>query len=53
MKEEYIKINKKMMLGIAPLVAIAAVLLSKSDPAVILLVIGAFCGIIIGKNLEK
>jgi len=53
-QEDYIlKINRKMMVGIAPLFPIAGVLLSKGDPAVILLIIGAFCGIIIGKNLEK
>jgi hypothetical protein len=50
---DVITINKKMLTGIAPLFAIAGVLLAKSNPAVILLIIGVVCGFIIGKNYEK
>ena len=51
-QEEFIKINKKMIVGIAPLFPIVGVLLAKNNSAFILVIIGAVCGIIIGKNLE-
>jgi len=51
-QKEYIKINRKAMIWIAPLFPITGVLLAKNNPAFILLIIGAVCGIFIGKNLD-
>ena len=46
-------INKKVMIGVAPAVAIIAVLLSKNQPGPLLLfLIGIAAGIIIGMNLK-
>jgi len=50
-KKESISIPRKAMLGIAPAVAIIAVLLSKDKtPEMFLFLIGIFVGIFIGKG---
>jgi hypothetical protein len=46
-----ITINKKMLNGIAPAIAITAVLLAKNNPAVIILWIGIVLGIIINREM--
>lgn len=46
-----ITISKKALAGIAPVIGISAVLIAKSNPAVILLLIGVGLGIYIGANL--
>ncbi|MFH1326613.1 MAG: hypothetical protein ABIH59_00610 [archaeon] len=49
-KKDFI-IPKKAMLGIAPSIAIIAVLLSKDKaPEVLLFLVGIFVGILIGKG---
>jgi len=49
-----ITINKKVLRGIAPAVAIIAILLSKNQPGPLLLfLVGIAVGIIIGINLKK
>lgn len=50
-KKDTITINKKLLPAIFALVPITAILISKHDPAVILLWIGVFIGIYIGKSL--
>jgi len=46
-----IVIPRKAMYGIAPVIAIVAVLLAKDKaPEVLLFAIGIFCGILIGKG---
>jgi hypothetical protein len=53
-KPETITINKKVMLGVAPAIAIIAILLSKNQPGPLLLfLIGIAAGIIIGVNYQK
>ena len=53
-KKDTITINKKVLLGIAPAVAIIALLLSKRQPGPLLLfLIGIFVGVIIGVNLKR
>lgn len=53
-KQETIVIPKKAMLGIAPAIAIAAILISKNQPGPLLLfLIGIMAGIIIGKGFFK
>ena len=50
-KKDHFVIPKKAMLGIAPAIAIIAVLLSKDKaPEVLLFAIGIFCGFLIGKG---
>jgi len=50
-QKEVLSIPKKAMYGIAPAIAIIAVLLSKDKaPEVLLFGIGIFCGILIGKG---
>ena len=50
-KQDSFIIPKKAMLGIAPAIAIIAVLLSKDKaPEVLLFLIGIFVGIMIGKG---
>jgi hypothetical protein len=52
-KDSFI-IPKKALRGIAPAIAIIAILLSKHKaPEVLLFIIGIFCGIIIGINWIK
>ena len=51
-KQESITIPRKAMYGIAPAIAIIAVLLSKGKaPEVLLFLIGIFTGILIGKGV--
>ena len=50
---ETITLNKKVMLGVAPAIAIIAILLSKHQPGpLILFLTGISVGIIIGVNLK-
>lgn len=50
-KKDLISIPKKAMLGVAPAIAIIAILLSKDKtPEVLLFFIGIFCGFLIGKG---
>ena len=50
-KREIITIPKKAMVGIAPAIAISAILISKNQPGPLLLfIIGISVGIIIGKG---
>jgi hypothetical protein len=50
-KQEMIAIPKKAMLGIAPAIAIIAVLISKNQPGPLLLfLVGIIAGIIIGRG---
>jgi hypothetical protein len=50
-KKEYVTIPKKAMSGIAPAIAIAAILISKHQPGPLLLFfVGIAAGIIIGKG---
>jgi hypothetical protein len=48
-KKDTITINKKIIPGIICLVPITAILISRYNPAVILLWIGVFIGIYMGK----
>jgi hypothetical protein len=48
--KDTITISKKAMSGIAPAIAITAILLVKGNPAVILFWIGIVIGFIIHKN---
>ncbi len=49
-----ITINKKVMFGVAPAIAIISILLSKNQPGPLLLfIIGIGAGIIIGLNLKN
>ncbi|MCF7844774.1 MAG: hypothetical protein K9M03_03030 [Kiritimatiellales bacterium] len=51
--KDVIVIKKKVMLGVAPAIAIAAILISKNQPGPLLLFfIGISTGIIIGINLK-
>ena len=53
-KQDSFIIPKKVMFGVAPAIAIIAILLSKDKaPQVLLFLIGIVCGIIIGSNWEK
>jgi len=53
-KNEVFIIPKKAMVGIAPAIAIIAVLLSKNKaPEVVLFLIGIVIGILIGMNWKK
>jgi hypothetical protein len=53
-KKESIIIPRNAMLGIAPAIAIIAVLLSKDkSPEVLLFLIGIFVGFLIGKGVFK
>jgi len=53
-KKDSFIIPKKVMMGVAPAIAIIAILLSKNKaPQVLLFLIGIICGIIIGTNWEK
>lgn len=50
-KKKHFVIPKKAMWGIAPVIAITAVLFSKDKaPEVLLFAIGIFCGFLIGKG---
>jgi hypothetical protein len=50
-KDEFISIPRKALLGIAPAIAITAVLFSKDKaPEVLLFFIGIFCGVLIGRG---
>lgn len=52
--KDFISIPKKALLGIAPAVAIIAVLLAKHKaPEVLLFLIGVSAGVIIGVNFRK
>lgn len=52
-KKEFIKINKKALIGIAPAMAIIGILLSKGDIGpLILFLVGITAGILIGKNMD-
>ncbi len=54
MKKENIIVPRKAMFGIAPAIAIIAILLSKNKaPEVLLFGIGIFCGILIGRGFLK
>jgi hypothetical protein len=48
-----ITINKKALFWAFPLFPIVGILLSRNDPAFILVIIGTVCGYFLGKNLEK
>ena len=51
---DFISIPKKAMFGIAPAVAIIAVLLAKDKaPEVLLFLIGISAGVVIGLNFRK
>jgi hypothetical protein len=51
---DHITINKKVLLGVAPAVAIIAILLSKREPGpLILFLVGIACGILIGIHLKS
>ena len=50
--KDTITINKKALVGIFCLVPLTAVLLSRNDPAFMVLIIGAVVGTFIGKNLN-
>ena len=53
-KKDSFIIPKKALRGIAPAIAIIAILLSKNKaPEVLLFIIGIFCGIFIGINWIK
>lgn len=53
-KQDSFIIPKKVMFGVAPAIAIIAVLLSKNKaPQVLLFLIGIVCGVIIGANWIK
>jgi len=53
-KKETITIKKKLLWGIAPAIAIVAILISKHKPGPLLLfIIGIICGIFIGRDLKK
>lgn len=53
-KSDSITIPKKVMLGIAPAIAIIAILISKRQPGPLLLfLVGISVGIIIGVNLNQ
>jgi hypothetical protein len=49
--KDTITINRKVLSAIFALAPITAILISKHDPAVMLLWIGVFAGIYIGKHL--
>ena len=53
-KKDSVTIPKKVLLGIAPAIAIIAILLSKNKtPEVLLFGVGIFCGVLIGINWVK
>ena len=50
-KKDHIVIPRKVMVGVAPAIAIIAVLLLKDKaPEVLLFLIGIFCGVFIGRG---
>jgi len=54
MSKDTITVNKKMFRGVAPAVAIVALLLSKHQPGpLILFLVGIACGILIGVSLKE
>lgn len=51
--KDTITINKKVLLGVAPAIAIIAILLSRREPGpLVLFLVGIACGILIGINLR-
>jgi len=52
-KEGFIVLNKRILVFIAPVVAICALLIAKHRPGeLILFLIGVVCGIFIGRNWQ-
>jgi len=53
-KKDFIQIPRKAMVGIAPAIAISALLISKHQPGpLILFLVGIVAGILIGKGFWK
>lgn len=53
-KKDYIKINKKMLLAIAPLLPLIGVIIAKNQPAhLILLLVGVGAGVFIGRYSKE